>query len=81
MKAQLKWVDHVISMSDERTPKRLVYGQILDGVRNVGRPLLRFKDKLKYNLKSASTPISTFEASATHRSEWRVACCKGIRVL
>ena len=79
MKAQLRWVGHVIRMSDERTPKRLMYGRILDGGRNVGRPLLRFKDKLKYNLKSANIPISTFEVLATNRSEWRVACYKGIK--
>ena len=79
MKAQLRWAGHVIRMSGERTPKRLMYGQILDGVRNVGRPLLHFKDKLKYNLKSANIPLSTFEALATNRSEWRVACYKGIK--
>ena len=79
MKAQLRWVGHVILMSDERTPKRLMYGQILNGARNVGRPLLRFKDKLKYNLKSANIAISTFEALATNRSEWKVACYKGIK--
>ena len=66
-------------MSNERTPKRLMYGQILDGARDVGRPLLRFKDKLKYNIKSANIPLSTFEALATNQSEWRVACCKDIK--
>ena len=79
MKAQLRWAGHVIRMSGERTPKRLMYGQILDGVRNVGRPLLHFKDKLKYNLKSANIPLSTFEALATNLSEWRIACYKGIK--
>ena len=60
-------------MSDERTPKRLMYCQILD------RPSLRFKDKLKHNLMSANNPLSTFEALVTNRSEWRVACSKGIK--
>ena len=79
MKAQLMWAGHVIRMSYERTPKRLMYGQILDCARNVGRPSLRFKYELKHNLMSANIPLSTFEALATNRSEWRVACSKGIK--
>ena len=32
-------------------PKALLFGQLDKGKRSVGRPTLRYKDTLKYNLK------------------------------
>ena len=66
-------------MEDDRIPKQLMYGELNSGQRNVGRPLLRFRDKLKMNLISANIDHRDFEQLASCRTEWRTACCQGIR--
>ncbi len=53
MQSQLRCAGHVLRMHDDRIPKLLMYSQLESGQRNVGRPWLRFKDKLKSNLSSA----------------------------
>lgn len=47
----LSWLGHVYRMSEGRLPKQLLYSRLLDGQRNQGRPLLRFKDITKRNMK------------------------------
>ena len=70
MQSQLRWAGHVIRMSDERIPKVLMYGQLDSGHRNVGRPWLGYKDKLKSNLAAVSIPYGTFEQVALERKDW-----------
>lgn len=78
IQSQLRWVGHVVRMEDSRIPKVLLYSQLQSGARNVGRPLLRYKDKLKYNLEATNIPIASFEQSSLNRIEWRSACHEGI---
>ena len=79
MQSQLRWAGHVLRMEGDRIPKQLMYGELNSGQRNVGRPLLRFKDKLKMNLTSANIAHRDFEQLASCRTEWRTACHQGIR--
>lgn len=79
MQSQLRWAGHVLRMDDDRIPKQLMYGEFYSGQRNVGRPLLRFKDKLKMNLTSIGVANRDFEHLASQRKEWRSACQSGIR--
>ena len=58
--------------------KVLMYSQFHNGKRNVGRPWLRFKEKLKYNLNTANIPIQEFELAAENRANWRNICYRGI---
>ncbi len=74
LKSQLRWTGHVIRMSDDRLPKILLYGQLAKNKRPVGRPRLRYKDKLKDNLASLKLPLATWEKLALQRDEWRAAC-------
>ena len=51
IKAQLHWAGHLARSEDHRIPKALLFGQLQNGKRSVGRPRLTYKAILKYNLK------------------------------
>ena len=71
---QCRWAGHVLRMEDERIPKTLLFGQIPDAPRRNARPLLRYKDKLKSNLKALNLDTETWEHRATNRDLWRSLC-------
>jgi len=48
-KAQLRWSGHIVRMREERLPKRLLYGELQEGKRSVGRQRKRYKDILAEN--------------------------------
>ena len=75
MKSQLRWAGHVIRMDDSRLPKTILYGQLANAKRPEGRPLLRYKDKLKANLSSLKiSSTSSWEQLAAERNDWRNLC-------
>ena len=49
---RLRWLGHIVRMSDERIPKTLLYSELVVGKRNVGRPRLHYKYVCKRDLKS-----------------------------
>ena len=51
VKAQLRWVGHVIRMEECRMPRRMMYGELQVGNRNQDRPKLRYKNTVKANLQ------------------------------
>ena len=51
LKAQLRWVGHIMRMPDSRIPKQVFLGQLAVGKRLQCGPVLRYKDTLKVNLK------------------------------
>jgi len=51
LKAQLRWVGHIMRMPDSRIPEQIFLGQLASGKRLQCGPLLRYKDALKVNLK------------------------------
>ena len=48
---RLHWLGHVARMDDSRMVKLLLFGELADGTRTVGRPRLRFKDSCKNLIK------------------------------
>ena len=74
IKCQVRWCGHVVRMGEERIPKQLFYGQIHDSSRREGRPLLRYKDKLKDNLKRIEIDVGNWENLAADRKAWRTSC-------
>ena len=74
IKAQLRWAGHLNRMPDTRLPKQLLYGQLHDSQRSVGRPKLRYKDKLKDNLKKCYIDVNAWEDLAKDRKFWRATC-------
>ena len=49
--ARLRWTGHVTRMSDERLPKKVLYGELQEGKRSQGGQKKRYKDTLKASLK------------------------------
>ena len=74
LKSQLRWTGHVIRMEDHRLPKIMLYSQLANAKRPEGRPLLRYKDKLKENLSRVKFPKPDWEQVAFQRTDWRVVC-------
>ena len=77
-KMQLRWAGHVARMSDNRIPKQLLFGELTIGTRNVGRPLLRWKDSLKDTLKQSNISTTHWQDTATDRSAWRRSIHDGL---
>jgi len=44
---QLQWLGHVIRLPDNRVPRRLLYGELSQGQKSVGRPKKRFSDYIR----------------------------------
>ena len=61
---------HVARMPDERPVKALLYGELEEGSRKVGRPFLRYKDTLKDILKRGAA-LGTWREFVTDRLAWR----------
>ena len=67
---RLRWLGHVHRMEVDRLPREILYGEIREGVRRVGRLLLRYKDVIKQDLRSALIDTSAWENIAKHRDTW-----------
>ena len=71
IKKNLRWLGHVERMDHERLPRQLLYSQLSEGVRNQGRPRLRFKDVCKRNMKWKDIDLNNWKQSAVDRQKWR----------
>ena len=79
IQSQLRWAGHVVRMDDSRIPKQLMYSQLDVGNRNIGRPWLRYKDKLKANLAAVQINSKNFELNAKDRDAWRSMCHQQVK--
>ena len=77
---RLRWLGHVRCMEDGRIPKDLLYGQLSTGTRRTGRPMLRFKDVCKRDLKAYNIDPDSWEAAADDRDCWRHMVQRGVRL-
>jgi hypothetical protein len=75
---RMRWLGHVTRMDDGRIPKDLLYGELAEGKRPRGRPLLRYKDVCKRDMKDLNIDINTWEASAEDRSSWKSLVKEGL---
>ena len=75
---QLRWAGHLVRMHDTRLPKRIFYSELSQGARKIGRPMRRFKDNLKENLKKCSMNVSNWEANSLERAQWRAELRSGV---
>ena len=51
--------------------KDLLYGDLVQGKRNVGRPKLRFKHMIKRDMSALKIDIADWEETTLDRSKWR----------
>jgi len=76
-KAQLRWSGHIVRMGDERLPKRLLYGELVEGKRSAGGQRKRYKDRLNVSLNKFSIDTDIWEDAATDRPECRSLIAEG----
>ena len=77
---RLRWLGHVKRMEPGRIPKDTLYGELTEGKRRTGRPLLRYKDTCKRDLKQCGIDIDTWEKQANDRPAWLQAVRQGVKV-
>ena len=67
----LRWAGHVHRMDNTRLPKQILYSQLKEGTRGIGRPRLRFKDTFKRSLKDLKIPFGSWQSLSKDRCKWR----------
>lgn len=77
---RLRWLGHVSRMQDGRIPKDMLYGELATGSRPAGRPVLRYKDVCKRDLKAGGIDPARLETAAADRSKWRLAVKTGVQM-
>ena len=73
MKAQLRWMGHVVRMGDDRLPKQILYSHIESSKRLPGGQKKRYKDNLKTTLKKCHIDVERWEDLCNERVSWHVA--------
>ena len=58
-------------MPDERCPKKVFYGELLEGKRSQGGQKKRYKETLKASLNDFDIPTGSWQQTAQERSKWR----------
>ena len=80
MQRRLRWLGHVRRMEEGRIPKDMLYGELCQGSRRRGRPLLRYKDACKRDLQAANISPDDWEDLAVDRLKWRSGIYQGIQI-
>ncbi len=76
---RLRWLGHVRRMGPGRIPRDLLYGELAEGSRLIGRPRLRYKDICKKDMKLSDINIDTWESRAEDRSAWHFVVRQGVQ--
>ena len=80
MRSQLRWVDHVQRMSNNRIPKQIIHSELSLGARSRGWQRKRYKDTLKQTLKLTGINCDKWHELAENRTAWRQTVKKGARL-
>ena len=74
----MRWLGHVHRMDCHRIPRQLLYGELLEGTRPTGAPMLRHKDLSKRTMCEIYVNPNTWEKTAQDREKWRSAIHSGV---
>ena len=66
-------------MDDSRIPKQILYRELSEGTRDVGRPKLRFKDQCKTSMMEFSIDVESWDAITQDPAGWRAAVFTGAK--
>ena len=78
---RLRWLGHTCRMKDGRIPKDILYGEMATGSRAIGRPLLRYSDVCRRDLRETAIDQDLWEEVAADRGAWRQAVYDGLATL
>lgn len=76
---RLRWLGHVRRMDSSRIPKQVLFGELSEGRRHRGRPMLRYKDVCKTSMKDFCISTEKWEKLAEDRTQWKTSIHKGAR--
>ena len=79
---RLRWIGHVHRMDEGRIPKQLLYGELAQGKRPVGRPNSVSRMWLRgtcWDMQAIGLPIDSWETLASDRSAWKTNCAKALQ--
>ena len=76
---RLRWIGHVNRMPNHRLPRMMLYSELAKGVRQTGRPLLRFKDVCKNDLREAGIGKDHWQQCSLDRDNWRHLVSTGVQ--
>ena len=65
---RLRWLGHVCRIDKYHIPPQVLYGELVDGKRNLGRPKLRLTDCCKRDLKLFQFDVADWETVAQDRN-------------
>jgi len=68
LKAQLRWVGHVMRMPDSHIPKQVFCGQLTVGSHPQCGPVRRYRETVKENTKKCGMNPSTLGSDSQDRS-------------
>ncbi|XP_076029802.1 uncharacterized protein LOC143018328 [Oratosquilla oratoria] len=74
---QLRWTGHIIRQPTNRLLRIVIYGELYNGQRTVGRPKKRIKDHTKDSLKKFNINPAALEREASDRKQWRSTLQRG----
>ena len=80
LQRQLRWVGHVIRMPSNRLPRRVLYGELVNGQRLPGGPKLRYMDHIRRILNKCNISTAELEQLSTDRDTWKSACANGLAI-
>ena len=68
---QVTWTGHVVRINEDRLPKAVLYGELWQAKRNVGRPHLLYMDYTKRHLHAADINKRHWEEMVHDRCAWQ----------